>query len=584
VRLAAEPALGYRFGDFAGDGDCADGRLTMDAVKDCIARFVALPPPATPTGFAATPQALLVQLRWDAVNGPVIRYTIERATSGSAVFTQLAGLDGTSADFIDGGVEHGTMYQYRLIAHNASGASQPAFVSATTLVPGPSLLTVSISGAGTVTSNPPGISCGADCSEFYGYGAIVTLVAVAEPGHSAGMFGGDADCSDGSVMVTRAITCTVTFVPVPPPPTPGWHQVGPALTDRSGVPPIFSMVLDEAAIRATTVAYVEASPPTDVARLYVKRWSGSAWEMLGAGALNAGSATAATDPSLATRFASPLHVAWSQGNGLQQNIFVARFNGTAWESVGPAGVPLNYVAGSRAIRPSLAFDRDGLPIVAWIENGAVKFKRFDGTHWVPALGGEGPPSSNADRVELSFGPFAPVLAWTEGGGSARALKVTYGFLFVPFGNQLNAPLAPGRTLSDFGVRAEQDSARVMWAEGPNPFSIFAQRWDGLLWSDDFSPLVADLAQPLASFAMSRSSSGSGSLAAAYSSVPSGGTPTVETSERGPVGWFAHPTFTLPGPALRDIEIVVLNSGNPVIAGQRVNEMDLYELRVFRLFQ
>src|SRR5690606_24983838 len=33
-------------------------------------------------------------------------------------------------------------------------------------------------GAGTVTSSPAGISCGADCSELYNHGTMVTLAAV----------------------------------------------------------------------------------------------------------------------------------------------------------------------------------------------------------------------------------------------------------------------------------------------------------------------------------------------------------------------------------------------------------------------
>ncbi len=46
--------------------------------------------------------------------------------------------------------------------------------------PAPRTLTVITSGSGTVSSDPPGINCGTDCSEQYDQGTVVTLTA--QPG------------------------------------------------------------------------------------------------------------------------------------------------------------------------------------------------------------------------------------------------------------------------------------------------------------------------------------------------------------------------------------------------------------------
>jgi uncharacterized delta-60 repeat protein len=59
------------------------------------------------------------------------------------------------------------------------------------------------SGAGTVASSPPGISCGLDCTEAYSQGQVVTLTAT-EDGGSA--FSGWSDCDSAN-----GNTCTMTM-------------------------------------------------------------------------------------------------------------------------------------------------------------------------------------------------------------------------------------------------------------------------------------------------------------------------------------------------------------------------------------
>jgi len=73
------------------------------------------------------------------------------------------------------------------------------------------VLTVTVSGPGRVTSSPAGIDCGADCAETYAHGTIVTLTATPE-GCSrlsgwSGACGGTGSCSvtmDESRLVVAA--------------------------------------------------------------------------------------------------------------------------------------------------------------------------------------------------------------------------------------------------------------------------------------------------------------------------------------------------------------------------------------------
>jgi hypothetical protein len=74
-------------------------------------------------------------------------------------------------------------------------------------------LTVGLTGSGTVTSSPAGISCGADCSESYASGTAVTLTAAPAAGNtftgwSGGGCSGTGTCT---VSVTSALSVSATF-------------------------------------------------------------------------------------------------------------------------------------------------------------------------------------------------------------------------------------------------------------------------------------------------------------------------------------------------------------------------------------
>lgn len=89
---------------------------------------------------------------------------------------------------------------------------------------GPSSFTLTVersgTGAGSVASDPAGISCGADCSEDFVENSVVTLVAEAAPGSTfAGWSGGGcAGTGDCTVTVDRAVTVAAEFTGAPPPP------------------------------------------------------------------------------------------------------------------------------------------------------------------------------------------------------------------------------------------------------------------------------------------------------------------------------------------------------------------------------
>jgi len=66
-------------------------------------------------------------------------------------------------------------------------------------------------GSGIVISSPSGINCGSDCKKLYDDGTVVALTASADSGSKFSGWSGNADCVDGSVIMSTDITCTATF-------------------------------------------------------------------------------------------------------------------------------------------------------------------------------------------------------------------------------------------------------------------------------------------------------------------------------------------------------------------------------------
>jgi hypothetical protein len=292
-----------------------------------------------------------------------------------------------------------------------------------------------------------------------------------------------------------------------------WLPIGSALTS-TGAPEQPSMVLDSAGL--PVVAYIERLPG-DVGRLFVKRFDGQDWRIVGDYALNAGSNTAASDPALALDEDDQPIVAFSQGNGLFQNLYVARFAAGAWVRLQhPAYLlnPLNRVAGSRAFRPAILYGEGSGIFLAWVEDGAMQIQHL--INGVAANGWQSvlPNATLTTRlarpvtgVSLAFGgPYEGTrvsVAWTESDGFSSSLYVqTAGPVPLTSGTNfrmdwsLHEPLRPTGTLplSQFGLLPVANfqniflpdsngfqvalSPTVIWADARDEeFEVFPRTWD-----------------------------------------------------------------------------------------------------------
>jgi hypothetical protein len=148
--------------------------------------------------------------------------SIDVAMGPGARLSASGGVGGAGSGGAGGGGNGGggvaTIYSESLTGSNFVTLTQGAGLQLKDY--GALTLTVTRSGAGTVTSSPAGISCGADCTQLYD-GQTVTLTATPEPGSTFSGWSGDCTNATGDcvVQMTADRSVAATFVPVSEPPT-----------------------------------------------------------------------------------------------------------------------------------------------------------------------------------------------------------------------------------------------------------------------------------------------------------------------------------------------------------------------------
>ncbi len=108
------------------------------------------PPPATPTGLAATAGNASVSLSWTASSGATSYNIYRGTTSGGEATTPIAST--ASTNYTDTGLTNGTKYYYKVAAVNGGGTSaQSSEVSATPSASAPTSVQISAGGPATGT-------------------------------------------------------------------------------------------------------------------------------------------------------------------------------------------------------------------------------------------------------------------------------------------------------------------------------------------------------------------------------------------------------------------------------------------------
>jgi hypothetical protein len=171
-----------------------------------------------------------------------------------------------------------------------------------------------------------------------------------------------------------------------------WQLVGGALNrlpapSQVGVAPAIELN----AAQMPIVAFNEQG------NIYVSRWNGSAWTALG-GALNVAAASGSS-PSLALDAAGEPYVAWDEGAEFSRNVYLKRWDGAQWVAVGPSGGQFDHDPAADAREPQLRL-RGTQPVAAWVEGDRIVVKQYNtaAAIWTTLAGAALGPSGTVSRV------------------------------------------------------------------------------------------------------------------------------------------------------------------------------------------
>jgi hypothetical protein len=170
----------------------------------------------------------------------------------------------------------------------------------------------------------------------------------------------------------------------------GWEEVGAGSASGGGISnnssgsyhPAITIAADD----TPYIAWDDASGGDH--EIYVRRWSGSGWEEVGAGSASGGGVSnnggISRHPSLAFAPDGMLYVAWYDRIGSDVEIYARRWNGNAWEETGPdsaSGGGISENSGG-SYHPAMTVASDRTPYVAWYDfsggNAQIYVRRWRG--------------------------------------------------------------------------------------------------------------------------------------------------------------------------------------------------------------
>jgi hypothetical protein len=162
----------------------------------------------------APASAAQLSLSWTDNSAGTATFKVERKSGAADAYAQIATIGVGVTSYVDASVTAGSTYCYRVRASNSGGDSPYSNEACGSPLGGFDLTVAKAgTGAGSVVSNPVGISCGADCFESYSPGTAVTLTTTPAKGSIfVGWTSGGCSGTDPCVMARNTpVTVTATF-------------------------------------------------------------------------------------------------------------------------------------------------------------------------------------------------------------------------------------------------------------------------------------------------------------------------------------------------------------------------------------
>ncbi|GEM49112.1 hypothetical protein [Deinococcus cellulosilyticus] len=144
--------------------------------------------------------------------------------------------------------------------------------------------------------------------------------------------------------------------------------------------------------------------------LYSKQWNGSTWVQLG-GALDVTLSNPINELDVAVDGQNRPVVTWVENVvGQSNNVYVKRWTGTAWEQLGAA---LDVSLTANPDYPTVKINTQDQPVVVFVEDGVIYSKTWNGTGWVQGSTPYSFGTGGADMPAFALDGDTPIVTWVE---------------------------------------------------------------------------------------------------------------------------------------------------------------------------
>lgn len=290
-----------------------------------------------------------------------------------------------------------------------------------------------------------------------------------------------------------------------------WVEMGTGSATGGGISATSSEswapALDILDVGLAIVAWEERMAPTSDDEIYVRQWNGSTWTELGDNSAsgegvsnNNGTSRA---PALTSTGDWTAILAWQDDSSGNNEIYVKRWNGSAWIEVGGASATGGGVSNNSGASqvPSLAVGPGGMPVIAWADDSSLNWeiyvRRWDGTAWTELGAGSASGRGISNTSGLSTNPSVaigpdgmPVVAWEDSSDGDPQIYVRRwnGSAWVEMGSGS----ASGRGISGNGWANSYPSLAInragvtimaweWWVPWTDTSEVYVRRWDGFAW-------------------------------------------------------------------------------------------------------
>lgn len=289
-----------------------------------------------------------------------------------------------------------------------------------------------------------------------------------------------------------------------------WQEVGAGSASGGGISQNSGVsnnpVVDVSEAGIPYITWHDNSSGDD--EIYVRRWNGSAWVEVGAGSATGGgisnNAGESGWPVIAIAPDETPYITWHDSTSGNYEVYVRRWNGSSWEVVGAGSASGGGISNNAGMSwfQSLAINQSNTPYISWQDDTSGDFeiyvRRWNGSNWVEvgansaSSGGISNNSGGSYASSIAINPSSqnPLITWQDDSAGDLEIYVRQwngsNWVEVGSGSASGGGISNNSDLSGNPASAfDSDGTPYVtwWDDSGGNREIYIRRWNGASWDE-----------------------------------------------------------------------------------------------------